>query len=274
MSALAFALVGLAAVLHASWNAIVKASGDRVAALGAVSAAHGACGALAAIFLPFPLAEAWPYIIASTLIHYAYYGFLFLSYRLGDLSQVYPISRGLAPVLVTLGAQVFAGEVLPPLAWGGVLAVSFGIFLLSVGGAAKNPKAALAAVGTGLIISAYSVVDGIGVRLAGDPWSYIAWLFILETPVPVAIGVMFARNGRRAPVGPGLVGGVLSAFAYALVLYAKSFAAIGAVSAVRESSVIIAALIGVVLLGERPWRLRLVSAGIVVAGVLLLAASI
>ncbi len=274
MSGLALALVVFAAALHATWNAIVKGSGDRVAALGAVSAGHGAMGGAAALFLPFPLAEAWPYIIASTLIHYAYYGFLFLSYRLGDLSQVYPISRGLAPVLVTLGAQVFAGEVLPPPAWAGVLAVSFGIFLLSVGGLGNNPKATAAAVGTGLIIASYSVVDGIGVRLAGDPWSYIAWLFILETPVPVAIGFAFARRRRRAPILPGLAGGVISAGAYALVLYAKSFSAIGAVSAVRESSVIIAALIGVLLFGERPWRLRLIAAGVVVAGVIVLAVSV
>ena len=277
MSTVAFSMVLTAAVLHASWNAIVKGAGDRALAMAAVAFAHVVVGGIALAFVPTPAPEAWPYIAASALIHYAYYAFLFLSYCYGDLSHVYPIARGIAPMLVALGALGFAGEMLAPAAWAGVVAVSAGIGLLAFrrnGAIAAERSAVMAALATGTMIATYSVVDGLGIRLSQAPSGYIAWIFALE--LPITLGILWRRRTslaeiRRRPVAIGFFGGLLSVAAYGLVLYAKTLAPLAAVSAVRESSVIIAALLGVVLFGERPWGRRIVAAVIVAAGVVLLA---
>jgi drug/metabolite transporter (DMT)-like permease len=273
---LAVLLVLCAAFLHAIWNAIIKGSGDQTLSLGLVSLPHVVIGgALALIFLP-PLEESWPFIAASTGIHFFYYAFLLRSYRIGDLSQVYPISRGIAPVLVTVGAQVFTGEVLPLIGWVGVLMVSIGVSLPAFFSRTGlgNKKAILAALMTGVFIASYSVVDGMGVRVSGSPLGYIGWLFVCEIFVILFI---FHRRRNRLRQTPtkvwitGLLGGAASATAYGLAIYAKTLAPLGTVSAVRESSVVIAALIGVIWFHERPWEIRLVSAIVVAAGVITLA---
>ncbi len=284
MSAFALTLALFSAGLHATWNALVKVAPDRALVLAAIAAAHVCGGLLAMVFADFPAAASWPYIIASTLLHYLYYVCLFESYRFGDLSQVYPIARGMAPMLVALGALVFAGEGLSLTAWIAISITSAGI--MSIAFLRKNPLAAggrtLAyTFANGLIIAAYSVVDGIGVRLAGDPLGYIAWLFFLEFPVVLVIaarrygrpgGIELARAAfARAGMALALLGGFLSTFSYAIVLYANTLAPLGAVSAVRESSVIIAALIGTLLLGEQPRWPRLVSAAFVGTGIIMLA---
>ena len=257
---------------------MVKAAGDRALVLAAVALAHAVLGSALALAAPLPQAASWPYILASSLIHYAYCAFLFIAYRFGDLSQVYPISRGLAPVLVALGAYFLIGETLPFAAWLGLAAVSLGIGVLAFhrGAIRADPKAIAAAIATGLLIASYSVVDGVGIRLSGSPFGYIAWIFLLE--FPVVLFVMARRVRARAALHRktlllGLLGGVFSVIAYGMVLYAKTIAPLGAVSAVRESSVIIAALIGVVVFGERPWRKRIISALVVGAGVVTLAFS-
>ena len=277
MSEFALALVLGAAVLHAVWNAIIKFADDRAIALALVSAANVVAGLALVLIFPTPLAASWPYIVASILIHYFYVGFLFFSYRFGDLSQVYPISRGLAPILVALGAQRFANEVLPWPMWLGIITISFGIGVLSISGWKTTSRLPIMmAVGTGIIIATYSVIDGIGVRLSQGVFGYIGWLFIGE--LPVIFYVLYLRRGKwhHVPGGHlvlGFFGGFCSVFAYALVLYAKTIAPLGAVSAVRESSVIVAALIGVLLLGEPHWRQRIGAAIIVGIGILVLAFS-
>lgn len=278
MSGYAFALVITAAVLHASWNAMVKAAGDRAVVLAAVSLANFVIGGAVIAIVPLPSAAAWPFVIASAILHYGYYVFLFYSYRFGDLSHVYPIARGIAPALVAVGAYLAIGETLSPAALCGLVAISCGIMLLSFrrNGAPTDPRALFFALATGAIIASYSVVDGIGVRQSENPFSYIGWLFTLE--FPVAVVVLYRRRRLRTAIdrrslGLGLVGGMLSVVAYGAVIYANSFTHIAAVSAVRESSVIIAALIGVVVFGERPWQRRLVSACIVAGGVVALALS-
>lgn len=276
MSAFALSLVLSSAVLHASWNALVKAAGDRGAMLAAVSLMHVLAGVGLVAVAPLPAPAAWPPLIASTLLHFAYYRLLFLAYRLGDLSQVYPISRGLAPALVALGAWALAGEALTPPAWAAVGAVSAGIVMLALqrGAAAADSRAIGVAVALGLTIAAYSVADGVGVRLSGSPLAYIGWLFLLESPVAVVILTRRWRRGHDTDwrmFRLGLVGGALAVLAYGIVLHAATLAPLAAVSAVRESSVVIAALIGVLLLGERPWRWRLAAASVVAAGVTTLA---
>jgi drug/metabolite transporter (DMT)-like permease len=195
---------------------------------------------------------------------------------LGDLSQVYPISRGLAPALVAFGTFAIIGETLSILGWIGLGAVSAGIGLLALqrGAAHADRRAVGVAVLLGACIGAYSVVDGLGVRASQSPIGYMGWLFLFEAPVVLAVLVprVIRRHRIDWPVfGLGMVGGAFSVTAYGVVLYAQTIAPIAAVSAVRESSVIIAALIGVVFFGERPWFGRVLAALVVAAGVALLA---
>lgn len=272
----ALVIVLIAAVLHASWNAVVKGATDRAVVIAAVSISHAVAGVILILFAPPPDSASWFYILLSTLIHYLYYALLFQAYRLGDLSQVYPIQRGLAPALVALGAFVFIGETLAPLGWAGLAAISGGIALLAFphGRNRADPRAIGVATILGFTIAGYSILDGIGIRHAGSPLGYMGWLFLFEFPVGLVI--LGRRRLRGMSVSGntfalGLFGGALAVAAYGLVLYAKTLAPLGAVSAVRESSVIFAALIGIVIFRERPIALRLFSAGIVGCGVIALA---
>lgn len=276
MSTTAFALVMSAAVLHALWNALVKAAGDRGMILALIATGHVILGGVAALFLPLPDLASWPFIVASTIIHWLYYFLIFHAYRMADLSLVYPISRGIAPVLVGLGGAFWLGEVLPGQAWAGVFAVSLGVVLVSWHSMFSRAAApsVLIALATGATIAAYSVVDGAGVRLSGGSLSYIAWLFLLEGFVVLWLvarrPMAFLRMGRRALL-IGLAGGAASATAYGLAIHAKTLAPVGLVSALRETSVVIAAAIGVLWFGERPWKPRLLAAAIVAGGIGLIA---
>lgn len=266
-------IVLTAALLHALWNALVKTSGDRAITLGLVATGH-CIPALALLpFVPAPLAAAFPFIIASTVIHWAYYYFLDISYRFGDLSLIYPIARGTAPVMVALGATIWADEILSFWAWIGILTVSLGIMILAAVRHADKRGIAAALVNSA-IIAAYSIVDGIGIRLSGAPVGYVVWLFAAE--IFVAVFVIGSRFGRARAISTkalalGLAGGVISGVAYGLALFAKTLAPIGIVSAVRETSVIFAALIGVIWLREGPANRRLLAAAIVACGVMILA---
>ncbi len=272
----AIVLVLSAAFLHAFWNAIIKGSSDRVLTMGLINLGHLLPSIIIVLLYLPPAQQAWPFLAASTIIHFMYYGCLLWSYRFGDLSQVYPIARGSAPVLVALGAQVFAGEVLPPVAWMGILLVSFGIGTLFLEHINRKMRLTtlVAAILTGVTIASYSIVDGMGVRLSQSPLGYIGWLFLLESIAGFVF--IFMRRKILSTVSLkqysiGLAGGMISGLAYGLAIYAKSLTTLGTVSAIRESSVIIAAFIGVVWFGERPWQLRVIAAIIVASGVALLA---
>ncbi|MGB7205201.1 MAG: DMT family transporter [Anderseniella sp.] len=272
MTEFALGLVLFSALLHASWNAMLKALDDRAGVLGAVSLAHALVGVLLIALSPIPDRASWPSIFISTIVHYGYYLLLFRAYLHGDLSQVYPISRGIAPAFVAFAALLIIGETLSPLGWFGLAAISAGICLLAMlRGAVKAPGSTIMlALLLGVCIGSYSVADGIGVRLAGTATGYMGWLFLFEAPVPLVIALH--RRSKQGHFEPrtlilGLLGGVASVTAYGLVLYVKTIAPLGAVSALRESSVIIAALIGVVMFGERPWQGRLVAAVIVAVGI-------
>jgi drug/metabolite transporter (DMT)-like permease len=269
----ALGLVLGAAILHASWNAMVRGSGDRGATLAGVAGSHALVGLGMILLAPLPARESWGPLAVSVIVHYAYYVLLFQAYRLGDLSLVYPVSRGLSPLLVAVSAAILIGETLTPGGWAGLAAISGGILLLAAQarGAAASRAAVLVALVLGVSIAVYSVSDGIGIRASGTPLGYIGWLFLLEFPIPVAIWLLRARARRAVPRRGtiiGLAGGVFSVAAYGLVLYANTLAPLGAVSAIRESSVIIAALIGVLVFGERPWKGRVVAAALVAAGVI------
>ncbi|WP_299638836.1 EamA family transporter [uncultured Ruegeria sp.] len=276
MTIQAVLIVLTAAVLHALWNAVVKGAPDKAVVLGLVSLGHAVPALIALPFVGLPVWAAVPFIIGSTLIHWGYYWFLNTAYKHGDLSVVYPISRGMTPILVTVGAIFFAGEFLPPIAWAGIVCISVGIGCLSLAGLGRNTNwiAVAAAFGTGLMIASYSIVDGIGIRLSGNTLGYIAALFVAEI---IVAGFIFSTRWQRFVALPkryvwaGLTGGVISGLAYGLVLYAKTIAPLGVVSALRESSVIFASLIGVMWFGEGPKSNRLLAATIVAIGIVILA---
>ena len=275
-SEFAVLLVLIAAVLHALWNALIKGAADRIIMMGLINVGHGVLGIfMIMLFLP-PAAESWIFIAASTFIHFFYYAFLLRAYQYGDLSHVYPIARGVAPPLVALGALIFANEMLPPIGWLGILLVTFGIGIIyfSQDDTHTDNRAVIAALGTGVTIAAYSIADGLGVRVANSALGYIGWLFVLE--FISGFGLLFLRrqhvqhlNAKTYAIG--IAGGLVSATAYGMAIYAKNLTTLGTVSAIRESSVIIAALIGVIWFHERPWKPRLLAACVVATGVILLA---
>jgi drug/metabolite transporter (DMT)-like permease len=266
-------LVLLAALFHASWNALVKTSGDRLAVLAMLNGVGSIIALLALPFVAVPAQESWVYLGASIVLHSGYYFFLIGAYRFGDLSHVYPLARGLSPLLVAGAALIFAGEILPPVAFIGVLLACAGIVSLSFDGGPpwrSDWRPLLFAFGTATFIASYTIVDGIGVRAAGSVAGYIAWLFALDAvPIVVVAWILRRRELRwtvRAEWKKGLVGGMLALAAYGLVIWAMSLAAMAAVSALRETSVIFAALIGTILLKERFGRLRVSAAVMVAAG--------
>jgi drug/metabolite transporter (DMT)-like permease len=274
------ALVLLAAVAHAGWNALVKASGESSGAtFSIIVVTCGAIGLAGAAVLPLPDPAAWPYLILSMVVHYFYYGFLLLSYRVGDLSHVYPLARGAAPLMVALGALIFAGETLGGIAVAGLLLASAGIMSLAFERGlprGADAKPVLFALGTGICIAGYTVVDGLGVRASGTPLSYIFWLNVVEG-VPLTLWLM--ARGRKSFAGLtarswriGVVGGVLSALAYGLVIYAMSRGGMAHVSALRETSTIFAALIGILILREAAGGAgrRIAAAGLVSVGIVAL----
>lgn len=265
-----------AGTLHATWNAIVKAGGDRTAMLATVMSAC-ALPALPFLFiLPLPAPASWPFLATSLVVHWGYYAFLLSAYRYGDLSQVYPIARGAAPALVALGGFLVADEALAAGEVFGVAVVSAGI--LSLAWRRGGPSAAgpgdshLKAVGfallTALMISTYLVADGMGVRRAGVPGSYIAWLFVLEVPVLLAPILWLRRRRLRSAFGPvlrhGLIGGLLAAVSYGVAIWAMSLGPLAHVVALRETGVLVAAVIGTHLMGE-PFAPRRIAAAAAVA---------
>lgn len=279
MSTFVIVIVLSAAMLHAVWNAIVKTAADRTIMLGLVALGHVIPGAVMVALLPLPAPESLPYVLASTVIHFGYFYMLGRAYAHGDLSVVYSIARGVVPALVALWAMLFAGEVLPLQAWGGIALIACGIQLSSWQALRSGVgRAALGyAVGTGICISAYSLTDGLGVRLSGNTLSYWAWGAFLHLFVTLFIGLrkrnaLGALRPRTWAIGIG--GGFVSMTAYGLVLYAKNYAPLGAVSALRETSVIFAALIGFVFLKEGNWMRRLGAAVLMAGGVALIGTSL
>ena len=275
MTVLVFSLVLLAAALHAIWNAVIKGTGDKTIAIGLVALGHMVLGLIGAAILPLPDIKVIPFIIASTLIHWGYYYGLTTAYKFGDLSLIYPIARGISPVIVTFVAFFWIDERLSWVEMSGVLLISSGILFLGLRSLSneKSITALVFALTTGMLIAAYSVTDGFGVRLTENPLSYIVWLFIAEGFVVFYIFVRFKVRLLKSSFSEIMLGffaGVISTVAYGLALYAKSLAPLGIVTALRETSVIIATLIGVLWFKEKPIGYRIGAASIVFCGIIFL----
>jgi drug/metabolite transporter (DMT)-like permease len=270
------AVVLLAAVLHAAWNALLKGAGDRLAVLAVLSGTGVVLCAAAVPLLPPPAPASRGFLAVSAALHVGYEVFLLQSYRFGDLSQVYPVARGTAPLLVAGVAALVVGERLGPLQLSGVLVVSAGLALLvGSGGPTPDRRTALGfALATGVCIAAYTVADGLGVRRSGSALGYTAWLMLLlSLPIPLYAVASRGRRllaGLRGQLAAGAAAGVLSLAAYALVLWAQTRGALAVVAALRETSVLVAALLGTVFLGERFGPRRILAAALVAAGIALL----
>jgi len=280
---LVLGLVLLAAVLHAAWNAMVKASDDRLMRQTFVIAAPSLIAVPAVMLLPPMAPSAWPWLALSVALHCVYYVTLLGAYRHGDLSQVYPLARGSAPGLVAIGAYLIAGErssLWEILALALLTAGLVALALRPPGQARRvgEGRAVVYALLTGLTIAAYSLADGQGVRqaaLAGQEarFTYIAWLFAVDS-LPLVAFVLWRRRGRlkvrRRDAVYGTAGGLISALAYGIVIWAMSVAPMAHVVALRETSVLFAALIGSHILAEPFGGRRLAAAAVIVAGAALL----
>ena len=258
MSPIVLAAVLFAAALHAIWNAIAKGGLDKREAIGAIALGHVPFALLSFSLAPVPAKECLPYLGCGILLHLGYQFFLMHSYRLGDLTQVYPIARGSAPLIVALISVAFLGVHLSGIEILAITIIGAGIVSLGLVRRAdgqRNPNAAMLAMTTGLFIASYSLIDGMGARVAGTALGFYAWLAIgngIAMMLYLAIRspkTLFAisRRGKRT----FFIGGGASFAAYALVTWAFTQAPVALVAAVRETSIIFALLIGVFFLKER-----------------------
>lgn len=266
-------LVLVAAALHAGWNALVKISGDRIAVMAVVTLAGCLLSMLVLPFVDSPAPASWPLLALTILIHTAYHFFLPVAYDHGDLGQVYPIARGVAPVLVTLGALIFAGEHVSQFTLVGILCLAAGVVALTFDGGKVsmiNPKAIVFALATGVCIASYTIVDGIGARQAGSILGFAVWLTIGDGILTFLIALTWKYREIAAVVKNnalrGFAGGAMQVGAYWIIVYALAVAPMGMVSGLRETSVLFAALISTFLLKEGFGAWRFVSACLVTFG--------
>ncbi|MFF0464241.1 EamA family transporter [Streptomyces mexicanus] len=274
MTPLVTAAVLLAAVTHASWNAIAHRITDKLVGFTLITGGGLLIGLVLIPFTAVPAAAAWPYLLGSAAVHVLYYALLMTSFRLGDFGQAYPIARGTAPLVVTLLAALFAHEVPDGWAAAGVAlscAGLTGVALWGLRGRRPDWAAIGAALATGLTIAGYTVVDGLGVRASGTSLGYIAWLMAVQGVVIPAWAMARLRGRTPAMLRPhaavGLLGAALSVSAYALVLWAQTRAELAPIAALRESSILVGAAIGAVFFKERFGAPRIAAAGLLVLGI-------
>ncbi|MEJ1107180.1 MULTISPECIES: DMT family transporter [unclassified Kribbella] len=267
-----------AAVLHATWNAMAHGAPDRVAGLALFELAAGVIGLVAVLVMGLPPAGTWGCIVASALLHLAYLAGLLASYRLGQFSQMYPLARGTSPWVVALVSIVVLHQSLAVVELAGVLLISAGLIALVFIGrpGRRQLPALLAAVGTGLTIAAYTVVDGLAVHKM-PVLTYMGWVFMLQGFAMPLVVLAWRGPGvlklPRSAVLSGLGGGVVSMIAYGLVLWAQTRGTLAAIAALRETSIIFGAIIGSIFFGERFGPRRAIAAAVVVTGIVLISTS-
>lgn len=274
------AAVLFGALLHASWNALVKSSADKALDTAVIHLVGSFIGLPLVLITGLPPVAAWPYIGASVVIHIGYYIALTGAYKHGDLGLTYPLMRGVGPMLVALSATFTLGETLTPLAWAGVLGVCSGVLVLGLSRRALDqPKAVAFALANAVVIAIYTVVDALGARAAvqggGNALQYVAMLFVLDgwpfalivlSRRGLAVALPYARD--RLPIA--CVGAAASLGSYGIALWAMTRAPVATVAALRETSVLFAALLGSWFLKEAFTTRRAVGTGVILAGVMAL----
>lgn len=279
MSPLIFGAVLLAALLHAVWNALIKVSGDRLVIMGVTTATTSLLSIPLLFYLPLPEPASWPFLLGSACIHTFYMLVLVKAYGFGDFAQVYPLSRGSAPLLTAIFGFLLLNESMDLMEVMGMLLIVTGIFGLvfetSSGVLQLSRPALFYSLLTGLSITAYSLVDGIGVRLSGNSLSFILWMFFLDGfLVPLAA---YLRRPREVLVDtirivwkPGLIVSLLSTIGYAIVVWAFNQERIAPVAVLRETSVLFAMLISILVIKETFSALRILIVCLILAGIVLL----
>ena len=270
------AAVAGAGLLHASWNAVAHRLDDKAISFALMGVADVVFGLVVAFALPLPAARAWLYLLASAVVHVVYTLLLIRAYQLGDFTQMYPIARGVSPLIVGIVAVTVVGQHLDVVQFAGLGLVCAGLACVAFGGGRLNLSdrpALLAAVATGASISTYTVLDGVGVRHAHGSLGYTGWLFLLQGPVfPIAVvagrGLRRSTAAARPVLVPGLVSGVVGLAAYGIVIWAQTRSNLAAVSATRELSILFGALIGTVVFKERFGAWRIAGSGLAVVGIL------
>ena len=271
-----FLAVLFAALLHASWNAVIKFGEDKMQGMIILSIAHGLIGLVMALVFPVPAPEAWGWLALSVLFHLLYKFCLTAAYRFGDLGRVYPIARGTAPVIVLAAGFFILPDQITGLQIAAVILLAFGIIQMARGVFdLDEPRQLLPfALGSALGTAGYSIADGMGARASGDASGYVGWLFMGDALLFTLWGLRsrglaaLPRSGRIW--GLGLAAGAGSVGAYWIAVWAMTVAPIALVTALRETSVLFAVLIGVLVLGERADARKLVAAVFIVAGVILI----
>ncbi len=269
------------ALLHASWNALIKAGADKALDTALVHFMGALVALPLMLWFGLPARAAWPYIGASLVIHIGYYIALVGAYRHGELGLTYPIMRGFAPLLVTMGSSAVIGESPSAAAWAGTLGITLGVTLVGLahpGEALHHRKALAFAFANAVIIAAYTFVDGLGVRASGDALRYVFTLFVLDgVAYPLIVWLRRGPEGRvaikayaRRRWGVAAMGGSASIGSYAIALWAMTRAPVVSVAALRETSVLFAAVLATLLLGERFGWQRAVGTAVVVGGVMAL----
>jgi drug/metabolite transporter (DMT)-like permease len=272
-----FFAVLVGAACHAGWNAFLKIRLEPFTAMALIAIMSAIVVLPVLFFLPLPARAAWPWIGASMLFHIFYFVGLSKAYSVGDMGQVYPIARGTAPLMTALVSTLLLGEFVGLRGWIGILVLVAGVFLLSLRGGRNvhfDRRAVAYALFTAVTICGYSVSDGSGARVAGSAHSYTAWLFLLDG-LMMLVAILWRRG---TPVfaefagfwKEGAVGGALSLAAYWIAIWAMTVAPIPLVAALRETSVLFAAVIAVVVLKEPLQRPRIIAALMIVAGLALI----
>lgn len=270
-----FFAVLFAALLHASWNALLRAGTSKASLMVLLTVGQGLCGLLVAATRPFPDAHVWVWILASGLIHVAYQVFLLFAYEQGDLSRVYPIARGSAPLMVLVFGAVFLSDVVSANEVAGVVLLGGGILLMAAGALRSGESRRLVpyALCSALATAAYSIVDGLGARISGDPAGFVAWMMVVSgllfTPVILQVRGRQVLHIGRTDLVLGGIAAAASYLAYAISVWAMTQAPIALVTALRETSILFAVLIGGLLFREPMDRPKLIAAALIVCGVVL-----
>lgn len=271
-----FFLVLFAAFLHAGWNALIKTGASKVTSMLILTLVQGGAGLAIAMTRPWPAAEVLPWLAASGVFHAGYKLFLAFAYEHGDLSRVYPIARGAAPVLVTIISALFLIDAIAPGEYLAIAVLSAGIGLMAHGAFASGESVRLLplALGSALMTAGYSLVDGLGARVSGDAMMYVGWLFVLDaalfTPILLALRGLPVLQASRRDWALGAVAAAASYSAYAIAVWAMTEAPIALVAALRETSILFAVLIGWLVLGDRMDRIKVFASILIVLGVVVM----
>jgi drug/metabolite transporter (DMT)-like permease len=266
-------VVLFAALLHASWNALIKSGGDTLLDSLLLCICAGVLALFVLPFLPLPEAAGWRYLLASAAVHVVYFSLVAVAYRAADMSFAYPLMRGTAPLITASLAVLLLHEPLGVGGWLGIVLLCAGVAALALDGrrAANIPRRAwVYGLGNAAVIVCYTLIDGLGVRAAGNAWSYVFWLFALTAAPMLMIGWYW--RGKALVVQPhrvwarAVTSSACSIGAYGLALWAMTHAPIALVAALRETSVLFGAAIAALLLNEKFGRLRWGAAGLVAAG--------